>query len=90
MNTKYNVYAIGKTGTFRPYTDREGDYPLHSIAKKKLSGKPIYHAINKKSIPSFEEAIRLIQEGTHHWRLHCAESGQSNVFMPESIHIEIV
>ena len=88
MNTKYNVYAIGKTGTFRPYTDREGGYPLHSIAKKKVSGKPMNHPVNKESIPSLDEAIRSIQEGTHHWRLRCAESGQGNLFAPKSIHIE--
>ena len=89
MSDRYYVYAIEKTGVFRPYTNRQGGYPLHSIAKMTASGAPIHHAVNKVSIGSLEEAIQLIQDGTHHWRLRCAESGQSNVFMPKSIHVEL-
>jgi hypothetical protein len=88
MSARHNIYAVGKTGRFEPYTDRNGCYPLYSQAKRVSTGQPIHHAVNKEAIATLEEAIALIRAGTHYWRLHCPVSGQNNVFAPESIIIE--
>jgi hypothetical protein len=85
----YQVYAVGKHDVFEPYLQSDGTYPLYSTEKQRLTGKPIFHAVNKhEGVTSLPQAIRLVKQNQFRWRLQGRQRGQRSVFAPDSIIVK--
>ena len=85
----YNVYAVGKRDVYEPYLQADGTYPLYSVEKQRLTGKPIHHAINKhEGVTSLQQAIRLVKQRKFRWRLQGRNMRQKSVFTPDSIVVK--
>ncbi len=85
----YEVYAVGKRDVYEPYLQQDGTYPLYSVEKQQVTGKPIHHAVNKhEGVTSLQQAIRLVKQHKFRWRLQGRQRGQKSVFAPDSIVIK--
>lgn len=85
----YDVYAVGKHDVYEPYLQADGTYPLYSVEKQRLTGRPIHHAVNKhEGVTSLQQAIRLVKQRQFRWRLQGRKLGQRTVFAPDSIIVK--
>lgn len=96
MHTNYIIYAIGLKGdvvdkVFVPYRESDGCFPVFSEQLQVANGSLLQKAENKvPGVDDIAEAVRLIREGGHRWRLKEYATGQVNIYKPELIVIHEV